>query len=137
MKALRYAGALLSALALGSALHAAPALAGQKALNGQTLDAEAVKAVLLGKKITLGDTRVVLVIAKTSEAQEQFLQRTVGMSTSQFQSHWRRLFMTGGGTAPKVVENEAEAIAAAAATPGGIAIVEESKAESLAILAKS
>lgn len=137
MKAFRYAGALLGALALGSALHAAPALAGEKALNGQALDAEAVKAVLLGKKITLGDTRVVIVIAKSSDAQEKFLQSAVGMSTSQFQSHWRRLFMTGGGTAPKVVENEAEAVAAAAATAGAVAIVEEGKAEGLAILAKN
>ena len=137
MKAIRLPAALLGALAFGAALNAAPALTGQKAFAGQALDAEAVKAVLLGKKVTLGDTRVVIVIAKTSEAQEQFLQRTVGMSTSQFQSHWRRLFMTGGGTAPKVVENEAEAVAAAAATPGAVAIVEEAKAEGLAILAKS
>ncbi len=137
MKALRLASALLGALALGAALHAAPALAGQKALAGQALDADAVKAVLLGKKITLGDTRVVIVIAKSSEAQEQFLQRAVGMSTSQFQSHWRRLFMTGGGTAPKVVENEAEAAATAAATPGAIAIVDEAKADGLAVLAKN
>lgn len=137
MKAIRLTSALLGALALSAALPAAPALTGQKALAGQTLDADAVKAVLLGKKITLGDTRVVIVIAKTSEAQDQFLQRAVGMSTNQFQSHWRRLFMTGGGTAPKVVENEAEAIAAAAATPGAVAIVEEGKAGSLAILAKN
>src|SRR4051812_7980493 len=70
--------AALCVLALPvAALAASPALVGNKGLGGQALDAETVKAVLLGKKVTLGDTRVVIVIAKNSEAQDQFLQQTV------------------------------------------------------------
>ena len=135
MKSIRYVCAALGALALAAVLPAAPALAGHKALAGQTLDAEAVKAVLLGKKVTLGDARVVIVIAKNSDAQEQFLQQAVGMSTSQFQNHWRRLFMTGGGSAPKVVENDAEAAKVAAETPGAVVILDQGKLDGLALLA--
>jgi hypothetical protein len=122
-------------LLLAATLHAEPALVGHKALGAQTLDADAVKAVLLGKKVTLGDTRVVIVIAKTGDAQEQFLQQTVGMSTSQFQNHWRRLFMTGGGSAPKVVETDADACKFAAETAGAIAIADKAKADGLTVLA--
>ena len=123
-----------SVLAIGS-LHAAPALAGNAALKGQTLDAEAVKAVLLGKRVSIGDARVVIVIAKDNANQEAFLQAHVGMTTSQFQNHWRRLFMTGGGSAPKVVENEAEAVKVASETPGAIVIADSANAGALAVLA--
>ena len=115
---------------------AAPALLGNPALKGQTLDAEIVKSVLLGKKVAIGDTRVVLVIAKTSDVQESFLKERVGMTTSQFQNHWRRLFMTGGGTAPKVVETEADAIKLAAETPGAVVVADDASAGSLVTLAK-
>lgn len=128
--------ALVPSLVFGAAfLHAEPALLGQSGLKGQTLDTESVKAVLLGKKVTLGDTRVVIVIAKTGDAQDQFLQQTVGMTTAQFQNHWRRLFMTGGGSAPKIVENDAEACKLAAETPGAVAIADKSKADGLIVLA--
>lgn len=126
----------LCAILLGAVARAEPALLGHKALGSQSLDAESVKAVLLGKKVTLGDTRVVIVIAKAGEAQDQFLQQAVGMTTSQFQNHWRRLFMTGGGSAPKIVETEAEACKLAAETPGAVAITDSVKAGDLVVLAK-
>jgi hypothetical protein len=122
-------------VALVASLRAEPALVGHKGLAGQTLDGEAVKAVLLGKKVTLGDTRVVIVIAKGGAEQEQFLQQSVGMTTAQFQNHWRRLFMTGGGSAPKIVDSEAEACKLAAETPGAIAIVDRAAGAGLAVLA--
>jgi hypothetical protein len=122
--------ALISAVAVQSA----PALVGHSGLSSESLDADAVKAVLLGKKVTLGSTRVVIVIAKSSEGQEQFLGSTVGMTTSQFQNHWRRLFMTGGGSAPKVVENEEEACKILAETAGAVAIIDSAKAGTLVVL---
>ena len=127
---------LLAAAVIGltTALHADPALAGHAGLKGQTLDAEGAKAVLLGKKITIGDTRVVIVIAKAGAAQDSFLQSHVGMTTSQFQNHWRRLFMTGGGTAPKIVETEADAVKLAAETAGAV-VVADAGAAGLVVLA--
>jgi hypothetical protein len=121
-------------LALSASLRAEPALAGNPALKGQALDAEGIKAVLLGKKITLGDTRVVIVIAKAGAAQDAFLQSHVAMTTSQFQNHWRRLFMTGGGTAPKIVETEADAAKLAADTPGAVTILDSAALGALANL---
>jgi hypothetical protein len=116
-------------------LSAEPALLGNKAMSGQTLDSASVKAVLMGKKVALGDARVVLVISRTGDAQNAFLQAHVGMTTSQFQNHWRRLFMTGGGTAPKIVETEVDAIKLASATPGAIVIADTANADALAVLA--
>ena len=128
---------LLSAgLALAGTLQAAPALGGHPGLKGQSLDAEGVKAVLLGKRVTIGDARVVLVIAKAGEAQESFLKTHVAMTTSQFQNHWRRLFMTGGGSAPKIVETEADAIKLAAETPGAVVIGDSAALGDLATLAQ-
>lgn len=123
-------------LTCGETLHAGPVLAANAGLGGQTLDVNEVKAVLLGKKITLGDVRLVIVIARAGEAQNAFLQSHVGMSASQFLNHWRRLFMTGGGTAPKIVESEAEACKLAAGTPGAIIITDSANATGLAILTK-
>jgi len=126
---------LVLGLAATSLVHAAPALVGHPGLKGQTLDADAVKAVLLGKRVTLGDARVVIVIAKSGDAQENFLQAHVGMTTSQFQNHWRRLFMTGGGSAPKIVETEADALKLAGDTPGAVTVADSAAAAALAVLA--
>jgi len=116
-------------------VRAEPALLGHKGLSGQTLDTDTIKAVLLGKKVTLGDARVVIVIAKAGDAQEQFLQQYVGMNCGQFQNHWRRLFMTGGGSAPKIVETDADGCKLAGETPGAIVIADRAKAGDLAVLA--
>jgi len=110
-------------------------LAGHAGLKGQTLDDDGVKAVLLGKRITLGSTRVVIVFARQGEVQDAFLQPHLGMTTNQFQNHWRRLFMTGGGSAPRIVETEADARKLAAVTPGAILIADSAHAAGLAILA--
>lgn len=125
---------LTASFVLGTSLSAAPLLAGHSGLQGQKLDDDGVKAVLLGKRISIGDTRVVVVIAKSSAAQDAFLKSAVSMTTSQFQNHWRRLFMTGGGTAPKIVENEAEAIKLAAETPGAVVMADSAAAASLSVL---
>lgn len=127
---------LTAAFAIGPILSAAPTLAGHVGLKGQTIDADAIKAILLGKRVNLGDARVIIVIAKAGEAQEAFLQRHVGMSTSQFQNHWRRLFMTGGGSAPKIVDTEADACKTASETPGAIVMADEAATANLAVLAK-
>ncbi len=117
-----------------SSVCADPVLVGHKGLAGQKLDADGIKAVLLGKRATLGNARVVIVVAKANPAQEAFLKERVGMTTDQFQTYWRRLYMTGGGSAPKVVENEAEACKLVAETPGAVAVVDSAKADELTVL---
>ena len=127
---------LVASLGLAASLHAAPVLAGHPDLKGQSLDGEGIKAILLGKRVTIGDARVVIIIAKTSDAQETFLKTHVSMTTGQFQNHWRRLFMTGGGSAPKIVDSEAAALKLAAETPGAVVIGDSAAAASLATLAQ-
>jgi hypothetical protein len=116
-------------------LCAEPVLLSNASLKGQTVDAESIKAILLGKRMTLGSTRLVIIIAKTGTAQEAFLQSHVGMNASQFQNHWRRLFMTGGGSAPKIVETEADACKLAAETPGAVVIADSANIGALILLA--
>lgn len=120
--------------ATGQNLFAEPSLVGNKGLSGQTLDADAAKAVLLGKKGTLGSDRVVIVIIKSSDKQEAFLKDHVGMTTDQFNTYWRRLYMTGAGSAPKNVDTEDDAIKVVAATPGAVAIIDSAKSDGLAVL---
>ena len=121
--------------AADSTLQADPALLGNKGLSGQTLDADAVKAVLLGKKATLGSDRVIIVIIKSSDKQEAFLKDHVGMTTDQFNTYWRRLYMTGGGSAPKNVDTEEDAIKLVAGTPGAVAVIDSGKSDGLVVLA--
>jgi len=119
-----------------SLLHAEPVLLGHPGLKDQTLDDAGIKAVLLGKKVVFGDVRVVIVIARTSEAQNAFLQAHVGMTTSQFQNHWRRLFLTGGGIAPKIVATEADACKYVAEAAGAVTAADSTSADTLVILGK-
>ncbi|MCC5021539.1 MAG: hypothetical protein J6386_01390 [Candidatus Synoicihabitans palmerolidicus] len=133
MNALRQ---LLLATAFGSTLSAGPALIGHAGLAGKALDADTAKAVLLGKAVKIGSERVVIIVAKDSTAQENYLKSIVGMSSGQFQNHWRRLFMTGGGSAPKVVTTEAEAVALAAKTAGAVCIVDSAAAGDLPLLSQ-
>lgn len=123
-------------LLLGLGAYGEPVLAGNKHLADQVLDADGIRAVILGKRITIGDSRAVIVIAKTSAAQDRFLQSHVGMTTSQFQTYWRRLFMTGGGSAPKIVETEAEAYKLAADTSGAITVLDENACGDLVVIGK-
>ena len=138
MKKQIYSLMIGAAAFLGSTLIASadPALLGNKSLSGQKLDDDAAKAVLMGKNSMLGGSRVVIVIVKGSDAQEAYLKDHVGMTTDQFQTYWRRLFMTGGGSAPKTAESEAEAIKLAAETPGAVVVGDSAKADGLVVLNK-
>jgi len=121
-------------LLCASSLYADPVLVGHPGLASQPLDDDDVRAVLLGKKVALGNVRIVIVIARTGDAQNAFLQAHVSMTTSQFQNHWRRLFMTGNGSAPKIVSTEAEACTFVAQTAGAVAITDSAAAGGLTVI---
>jgi hypothetical protein len=129
------AAVALVALSTAPGLCADPALLASKAFGAQTLDGDAVKAVLLGKQSSLAGTRIVIVIARDGTDQDKFLQSFLGMNTSQLLNHWRRLCMTGGGSAPKIVDNEEAAGKLAAETAGAVAMGDSTKADGLIVLA--
>lgn len=115
---------------------AAPALIGNKNLAAEKLDAATVKSVFLGKKVAWdGAGRVVLAVLKTGPVADEFLKSAVDMNASGFNNYWRRLAMTGGGTAPKSFEKEEDLRKFVAETPGAIGFVDSASADaSVAVL---
>lgn len=136
MKHLKNLIAAAAMLAGACSLSAAPVLVAHSGLQGASLSGSDLEAVLLGKSVSVNGARVVLVLAKASDNQEAFLKSSIGKTDAQFKNHWRRLFMTGGGSAPKEVDNEAAVASEVASTPGAIGIVDEASAAGLPVIAR-
>ena len=116
---------------------AAPALIGNKNIAGEKLDAATLKSVFLGKKVAWDGAggRVVLAVLKGGEVADTFLKGAVDMNASAFNNHWRRLAMTGGGTAPKAFDKEEDLRKFVAETPGAIGFVDSASVDaSVAVL---
>lgn len=110
----------------GTAGFAAPVLIGNKNVASEKLDAATVKAVFLGKKVAWdGAGRVTLAVLKAGPVADAFLQGAVEMNASAFNNHWRRLAMTGGGTAPKSFEKEEDLRKFVSETAGAIGFLDE------------
>lgn len=134
----RLVAVILLALA-GTPAFAAPALIGNKNVATEKLDAATLKAVFLGKKVAWDSAgRVTLAVLKAGPVAEDFLKTAVEMNASAFNNHWRRLAMTGGGTAPKSFEKEEDLRKFVAETPGAIGFVDAASADaSVAVLTPS
>ncbi len=131
----RLVALVLLALA-GSPAFAAPALIGHKNVAAEKLDAATLKSVFLGKKVAWdGAGRVTLAVLKGGPVADEFLKGAVDMTASAFNNHWRRLAMTGGGTAPKAFDKEEDLRKFVAETPGAIGFVDSANADaSVAVL---
>ena len=114
---------------------AAPAVIANKNVAGEKIDASALKAILLGKKVTWdGAGRIVLAVLKAGPVADDFLQKSAEMNASAFNNHWRRLAMPGGGTAPKSFEKEEDLRKFVADTPGAIGFVDQAIVDSSVVL---
>jgi len=116
---------------------AAPALIGNKNIAGEKLDGATLKSVFLGKKVAWDGAggRVVLAVLKGGDVADAFLKGAVDMTSSAFNNHWRRLAMTGGGTAPKSFDKEEDLRKFVAETPGAIGFVDSASVDaSVAVL---
>ncbi|MBL9208575.1 MAG: hypothetical protein JNN01_26060 [Opitutaceae bacterium] len=121
---------LLLAVVSATVAGAAPALIGNKNVAAEKLDSATVKAVFLGKKVSWdGAGRVTLAVLKAGPLAEDFFKASVEMSVSQFNNHWRRLAMTGGGTAPKAFDKEEDLRKFVAETPGAIGFIDSGVAD--------
>jgi ABC-type phosphate transport system substrate-binding protein len=121
---------LAAVLAAAPLAAAEPALIAHKDLAAEKLDAATLKSVFLGKKVSwTGAGRVVLAVLKSGPVADAFLQKSVEMNASAFGNHWRRLAMTGGGTAPKSFENEEDLRKFVAETPGAIGFLDRANAD--------
>ncbi len=121
---------LLCALALlaltSAAAFASPAVIGNKNVAGEKVDATALKSMFLGKKTAWDGAggRVILAVLKSGPVADEFLKTAVDMSASSFNNYWRRLAMTGGGTAPRSFEKEEDVRKYVAETPGAIGFID-------------
>lgn len=114
-----------AALGLASLARAELTIIVNPKVAGEQLDAATVKNVLLGRKVAWDQAgRIKLAVLK-NDAADAFLQQTVNMSASAFNNHWRRLIMTGAGSAPKTFTEEAELRAYVATTEGAIGFVDQ------------
>jgi len=123
---------LLCALALlaiaGTPAYAAPVLIGNKNIATEKFDGPTLKSIFLGKKVTWdGAGRVTLAVLKGA----------VDMTASAFNNHWRRLAMTGGGTAPKAFDKEDELRKFVAETPGAVGFVDSATADASVVVLKT
>ncbi len=126
--------AALCAFAAGAG-HAAPAVIANKNVAAEKLDAAGLKAVLLGKKVAWDAAgRVVLAVLKSGPVADEFLQKAADMNASAFNNHWRRLAMTGGGTAPKTFDKEEDLRKFVAETPGAIGFVESANTDASVVV---
>jgi len=116
---------------------AAPALIGNKNVAGEKLDAATLKSIFLGKKVAWDGAggRVILAVLKGGPVADEFLKGAVDMNSSGFNNYWRRLAMTGGGSAPKSFEKEEDLRKFVSETPGAIGFVDSASADaSVAVL---
>jgi ABC-type phosphate transport system substrate-binding protein len=129
-----FAGAAFALAALGAS--AAPAAIGHKNVAAEKLDAATLKAVFLGKKVSWDTAgRVTLAVLKSGPVADEFLKGAADMNASAFNNHWRRLAMTGGGTAPKAFDKEEDLRKFVAETPGAIGFIDAANADaSVAVL---
>jgi ABC-type phosphate transport system substrate-binding protein len=120
-------GLLVASAAIASA---SPVIIANKSLEKEKLDASTVKSVFLGKKVAW-DTggRVMLAVLRNGAVADDFLKASVDMNTSGFNNLWRRLAMTGGGTAPKSFESEEELRKYVAETPGAVGFVDSANVD--------
>lgn len=140
MKSLRFLTvALVAGLLAAGSLTAAPVVIAHKGVAAEKLDRPTLKAVFLGKKVAWdGAGRVTLAVLKSGPVADEFLGSAVEMNASAFLNYWRRLAMTGGGTAPKSFEKEEDLRKFVAETPGAIGFVDSVSADaSVAVLTPS
>lgn len=115
---------------LGTCAYAAPVVIAHPSVSTEKIDGASLKAVFLGKKVAWdGAGRIVLAVLKSGPIADEFLPKTTDLSASAFNNHWRRLAMTGGGTAPKTFDNEADLRKFVAETPGAVGFIDEASVD--------
>jgi ABC-type phosphate transport system substrate-binding protein len=131
----RRLGAIGLLVASAAIAGASPVIIANKNLEKEKLDAATVKSVFLGKKVAW-DTggRVMLAVLRNGSVADDFLKSSVDMNTSGFNNLWRRLAMTGGGTAPKSFESEEELRKYVAETPGAVGFVDSANVDASVVV---
>lgn len=135
IRVLSLLAAALLGLCSSAALSAQPAVVGHPGLSSEKIDGATLKSVLLGRKVAWdGAGRITLAVLKSGPVAEELLKAHADLSLSAFNNHWRRLAMTGGGTAPKAFDNEADLRKFVAETPGAIGFLDRAQVDGSVIV---
>lgn len=127
---------ILMALALLGfvATTAVPVHAGEKvivnsAVGVQSVSAESVKDIFLGKSTKFDNgEKATFAVLKEGATHDAFLGNVVGKTPSQFLSYWRKLAFSGKGAMPQEFDSEDALVAFVKSTPGAIGYVSEGTA---------
>ncbi|WP_345794316.1 hypothetical protein AAG895_04255 [Thauera sp. JM12B12] len=118
----------LLALAALALCWAAPALAEPLAVvtarqGGVTaLDRETAEQLFLGRRTTLADGRAVTIVDLPAGAErDRFYLQLTGKNPSQIRAYWSRLVFTGRSQPPREAASTDDALRLVLATPGAIA----------------
>ncbi len=82
-----------------------------------------LKSVFLGEKNRMGGAHIEPVLEKSGPAHEVFLQRYLGQSDFELQTHYRSLVVTGQGAMPKELSSDADVVNYVSQTRGAIGYV--------------
>ena len=138
-KFLRRLVAMIALLLAGGSTQAfaTATLIGNPGIAHEKLDASTVKAVFLGKKVAWDSAgRITLAVLKGGPVADEFLKGAVDMNSSAFNNHWRRLAMTGGGTAPKTFDKEEELRKFVSETAGAIGFIDSANVDDSVVVLK-
>ena len=93
--------------------------------NNDAIDGKLIKKIYLGKaKAFPSGSKVKVFSLSSSQADtEDFRQKALKKSNSQFKSYWSKLAFTGKGTPAKEFDSAAEVIEAVKKTPNSIGFV--------------
>lgn len=95
-----------------------------KGVPEDSVDADTVKAIFLGKKSSWSDgSPIKFVILKSGSTHDVFLKTYVKKTAIQFSTYWKKQVFTGKGTIPKSFDSEGELIAYVASKSGVVGYV--------------
>ncbi len=97
--------------------------------NTDSLDAEELKKIYLGKMKSFhsGEKVEVYALDSSNETTQEFQQKVLNKSNSQYKSYWSKLVFTGKGIPPKELANANEIIEQVSKNTNAIGFVETSE----------
>lgn len=99
--------------------------------NNNTVDADAIKRIFLGKQTDFpdGSSAVAIDQKEGSQVVNEFNSKILDRSASQLKAYWAKLIFTGKGSPPKKVGSDAEVLKIIASEPDRIGYVDSANVD--------
>lgn len=97
--------------------------------NGDAVDAGLIKKIYLGKAKSFDSGAKIdaVTLPDGNSASEEFREKALNKSNSQYKSYWSKLVFTGKGTPPKELNSAADVINHIKGSPNGIGFIPSDK----------